>query len=805
MDEKDLINASLKTMLRKDGKSTKLKNMLGSSESFWSSDTIPDQSGSNIPLVRTDRTSIYNPRTSHRVSFTNDIPYFHRIDKHNEEKVCEYERKASELTLPVSYNLKKLFQRVIPFSRWFSRYRVKAWFIGDLLSGISVGLLTIPLSLAFAVCGGQPPIHGLYTSLVSTVLYCLLGTTKHLSYGASAFTSLLIANGISHNETHEVDSDSGCIPTCSRELHVTTLTFVSGIVLISMGAFHLSFIRIYISEHVMNGFRAGTALHLFTILLTLILGIDPPIHHGSLSLVYKCKVIIENIHETHTASVITGLATLALLMPFKVINSLYSRHLIPIEFVAIAASIWLSFWLELESSHNLRLINDYPFTLPKPVLPSFSLIPVVAKDAVAVALVTFAVSISLGRENSKKHNETYHPHQETIVLGSCDLLLSFLGTFAASGVWEQTVVQEKTWGQTQAAGLIAAILCLTALLCAENLLPLVPKAVLGAVLIANLGCYLEFFWKYCFACKKNKYEVWAGIITFAAVCILDIDIGLGVGVLFSILLTLHRLQRPSNAIFGHIPNTENYADLSVEKTAKEIVGIKIIKTFDSIYYGNIDFLLSWIKLKVNSYLQSGNLGSDNELYSEEDKYHMLLESTQFLELDEHALRRINHTALYRRKISKQTADVHTVILDCGSVSFVDDEGVCALIYLSEQYQRMGVSFIIASCSSTVLKSLQERGYFKSTSQSFAFRSIHDAVLYALQQAAERNQSPQGSEYIPEANGETLTECDTVEIKADPNISTNTGLCHVEGGVSNSHQRTGVKSRNQRIIEYETAL
>ncbi|XP_072322685.1 prestin-like [Scyliorhinus torazame] len=793
-------------MLRKERKASKMKNILGSSESFWSSDTIPDPSGSNIPLVRTDRSSIYNTRTLHRVSFTTDIPYFHRIDKYNEEKVCEYERKASELTLPVLYNLKKLLLRVFPILRWVPRYRVKRWFIGDLLSGISVGLLTIPLSLAFAVCGGQPPINGLYTSLVTTVLYCLLGTAKHLSYGASAFTGLLIAKSISHSETQEPDSDSDCSLTCLRERRVITLTFVSGIVLISMGIFRLSFLRTYISKPVLNGFKAGTALHLLAILLNLVLGLDPPIHHGPLSLVYSCKVTIENINQTHTASVITGLATLAFLIPFKVINSLYSRHLIPVEFIAIVASIWLSAWLELENSHNLRLINNYPFHLPRPILPSFSLISSVAADAFAVALVTFAVSISLGRENSKKHNQSYHPHQETIVLGLCDLLLSFLGTFAASGVCEQTVVQEKTWGQTQAAGLVAASLCLTALLCADSLLPLVPKAVLGAIVISNLGSYFEFFGKYCFACKENKYEFVAGMITFAAVCVLDIDIGLGVGVAVSILLTLHRLQRPSYAILGHVPNTENYTDLSIEKTAKEVVGIKIIKTFDSIYYGNVDVFLSWIKLKVNCYLQSGrSLGSDEELYSEEDKYHMLLESTQFLALDEHALRRLNHTKLYRHQISKQTADVHTVILDCGSVSFVDDEGVNALIYLSEQYLSTGVGFILASCSSAVLKSLQEHGYFTSTSQSFAFSSIHDAVLFALQQTAGRNQSPQGSEYVPETICETLTECDAVKTKADTNNCTSTELCQVERGETASHQKTGLKAKNLRIIEYETTL
>ncbi|XP_067849617.1 prestin-like [Heptranchias perlo] len=780
--------------------------MLGSSESFWSSDTIPDPSGSNIPLVRTDKSCTFNAKTPHRVSFTTDIPYFHRIDNHNEEKLLGYERKVSELTLPVSYNLKKLFRRAFPFFRWFPRYRVKTWFIGDLLSGISVGLLTIPLSLAFAVCAGQPPINGLYTSLITTVLYCLLGTTQHLSYGASAFTVLLIAKSTGHIETQEPAPDSDCSPKCSRELHVVTLTCVSGIILISMGIFRLSFLRTYISKPVMNGFKAGTALHLLVILLTVLLGIDGPIHHGPLSLVYIFKAIIENINKIHVASVITGLATLAFLVPFKVINCIYSRHLIPIEFIALAVSIWLSFWLELEDSYDLRLINNYPFTLPKPVLPSFSLISSVAVDAVAVALVTFAVSISLGSEYSKKHNQSYHPHQETIVLGFCDLVLSFLGIFAASGVWEQTVVQEKAWGQTQAAGLVAASLSLIALFCAETLLPLVPKAVLGAIVISNLGCYFEFFWKYCFACKKNKYDFVAGIITFAAVCLLGIDIGLGVGIFFSILLTLHRLQRPSIAILGHIPNTENYTNLSIEKTAKEIVGIKIVKTFDSIYYGNVDFLLSWMKLKVNCNLRSGgSSGSDNELYSEEDKYNMLWESTQFLALDENALRRLNHTALYRRRISKQTADVHTVILDCGSVSFVDDEGANALIYLFEQYQSKGVGFILASCSSAVLKNLQEQGYFKSASRTFTFSSIHDAVLVALQQTAERNQSLRGSECILETNGEILPECDTVEINTDTNNSTNEGHWQRERGENFSDQRTGFTSANQRIIEYETAL
>ncbi|XP_051885639.1 prestin-like [Pristis pectinata] len=727
-------------------------------------------------------------------------------DYHNTEKLCEYERKASELTLPVSYNLKKLFWRIFPFFRWFPRYKVKTWIIGDLLSGISVGLLTIPLSLAFAVCAGEPAVNGLYTSLVTTILYCLLGTTQHLSYGTSAITALLIAKSTSHIEVQESASDSDCSPKCSRELHVATLTCVSGIILILMGIFRLSFLRTYISKSVMLGFRAGTALHLLIIFLTVLLGIDGPFHHGPLSLIYSSKDIIANTNKINIVSVITGLTTLAFLTPFKVINCIYSRHLIPVEFIAIAVSMFLSFWLELEHSYNIRLINNYPFTLPKPILPSFSLISSVAADAVAVALVTFAVSISLGSENSKKHNQSYHPHQETIVLGVCDLLLSFLGTFAASGVWEQTVVQEKAWGQTQAAGLVAAGLSLTALLCAESLLPLVPKAVLGAIVISNLGWYFKFFWKNCFTCKKSKYEFVVGMITFLAVSLLGIDIGLGVGIIFSILLTLHRLQRPSIAILGHIPNTENYVDLSMEKTAKEIVGIKIIKIFDSIYYGNVDYLLYCMKVKVNCYLWSGgNSGSDNELYTEEDKYHMLMESTQFLAMDENALRRINHTALYRRRISKQTAVVHTVILDCGSVSFVDDEGVNALIYLFKKYQSVGIGFILAGCSSGVLKTIQQLGYFKATSQSFTCSSIHDAVLFTLQQAAERNQSLRGSKCILETNDEKVTECDTIEIKTDANNSTDESISPRERGENISNQRTDIKSANQRIIEYESAL
>ncbi|XP_032894792.1 prestin-like [Amblyraja radiata] len=778
--------------------------MLGSSESFWSSDTNADPSGSNIPLVRTDRNYTFVAKTPYRVSFTGDIPYFHRIDNHNAEKLYEYEKKASELTLPVTYNLKKLFRRTFPFLKWFPRYKVKTWIIGDLLSGISVGLLTIPLSLAFAVCAGEPAVNGVYTSLVTTILYCLLGTTQHLSYGMSAVTALLIAKSTSHIEAQEPASDSDCSPKCSRELHVATLTCVSGIILIFMGVFCVSFLRTCISKPVMLGFRAGLALHLLIIFLRILLGIDGTVHHGPLSLFYSSKDIIVNTNKINIFSVIMGLTTLAFLAPFKVINCTYSRHLIPVEFIAIAVSMCLSFWLELEERYNISLINNYPFTLPKPILPSFSLIASVAADAVAMALVTFAVNISMGSENSKKHNQSYRSHQETIVLGVCDLLLSFLGTFAASGVWEQSMVQEKTWGQTQAAGLIAAGLSLIALLCAKSLLPLVPKAVLGAIAIVNLGWYFKFFWKYCFVCKKRKYEFLVAIITFLAVCILDIDIGLGVGIIFSILLTLHRLQRPSIAILGHIPNTENYIDMSLEKTAKEIVGIKIIKIFHSIYYGNVDYLLSRMKVKVNCYPRK-NSGSDNKLYSEEDKYHMLMESSQFLALGENALRRMNNTVLYRRKISKQTAVIHTVILDCGSVSFVDDEGANALINLFKKYQGVGISFILAGCSSGVLKTIQQMGYFKATSQSCTFSSIHDAVLFSLQQAAERNQSAQGSKCILETDGEMLTQCEDIEIKTDASNSTNEAFGPEERDENISDQRTDIKSAMPRVIEYESAL
>uniref|UniRef100_A0A4W3JIR4 STAS domain-containing protein n=1 Tax=Callorhinchus milii TaxID=7868 RepID=A0A4W3JIR4_CALMI len=734
------------------------------------------------------------------------IPYCERLDGHNEEKLAKYESRISELTLPVSHTVKKLVWHTFPFLNWFLGYKVKTWLLGDLLSGLSVGLLTIPLSLAYGVIAGQPSINGLYTSLISTVLYCLLGTTPHMSYGASAFTALLIAKHVGHIESGELVSDSDCSPKCSMELHVVTLTCVSGIILILMGIFRLSFLQMYISKPVINGFKAGTAFNLIIILLTILLGIDGPIHHGPLAFVYTLKDIIEN-NEINIGSLIAGLATLAFLIPLKIINYNYSRHLFPIEFIVMAIAIGMTLWLDLEDNYNFKLINYQPFTAPQLVLPSLSLISSVIADAVSIALVTFVVSLSMGTEISKKHNHSYHPHRETLVLGFCDLILSFLGAFAVSGVCEQTVVQEKAWGQTQGAGLVAASLCLTALFCGQTLLPLVPKTVLGAIVIANLGCYLEFFRKYCFACRRNRYDFLAGIVTFAAVCLLGIDIGLAVGVFFSLLLTLHRLQRPSIAILGHIPNTETYTDLSFEKAAKEILGIKIIKTFDSVYYGNVDFFLAWLKRKVNSsLLPSGNSRTESATYSEEDKYNMLWESTQFLALDENALRQISRTALYRHRRSKHTANVHTVILDCGSISFIDDAGANALICLFEEYQCKGIDFVLASCSNAVLNGLREYDYFKTTRQTFTFNSVHDAVLYVLQQTTEQSHTLQGSECILETNGEDiLTEYDTEdEIKIDVN-STNGEVWQREKNQRYSDQSLPWVAGNQRIIEYETTL
>lgn len=166
----------------------------------------------------------------------------------------ECERKDQSLRVALSQKLKKqcvcsparaksLLLDSVPILKWLPKYQIKDWLLGDVMSGLIVGILLVPQSIAYSLLAGQDPIYGLYTSFFSSIIYTLLGTSRHISVGIFGVLCLLVGQvvdrelalaGYLTDESGNLTSpETNTVPHCDRSCYAiiigATVTFTAGV------------------------------------------------------------------------------------------------------------------------------------------------------------------------------------------------------------------------------------------------------------------------------------------------------------------------------------------------------------------------------------------------------------------------------------------------------------------------------------------------------------------------------------------------------------------------------------------------
>lgn len=172
----------------------------------------------------------------------------------------ECERKNQPLRVVLSQKLKKqcicsparakaLLLDSVPVLKWLPKYQIKEWLLGDMMSGLIVGILLVPQSIAYSLLAGQDPIYGLYTSFFSSIIYTLLGTSRHISVGIFGVLCLLVgqvvdrelalAGYLADRSGNLTGPENSTIPDCDRSCYAiiigATVTFTAGVYQVGVG------------------------------------------------------------------------------------------------------------------------------------------------------------------------------------------------------------------------------------------------------------------------------------------------------------------------------------------------------------------------------------------------------------------------------------------------------------------------------------------------------------------------------------------------------------------------------------------
>uniref|UniRef100_A0A8C4F545 Solute carrier family 26 member 6, like 2 n=1 Tax=Dicentrarchus labrax TaxID=13489 RepID=A0A8C4F545_DICLA len=569
----------------------------------------------------------------------------------------------------------------VPVLGWLPQYSFRENAIGDLISGCSVGIMHLPQGMAYALLASLRPVFGLYTSLYPVLVYFLFGTSRHISIGTFAVISIMIGSvterlgpdsdfiGNGTNGTESVNFDER---DAYRVQIACSLTLLAGIFQLLLGVVRFGFVVTYLSEPLVRGYTTGSACHVCVSQLKYLFGITPARFTGPLSLIYTLVDICRLLPGTKVPELVVSLVALSVLIVVKEINACYRQKLpmpIPIELIVVSPP--LCFFL-------FSLIQE---VLKAPRVPDATLFSNVIGDAFAVAIVGYAINISLGKTFALKHGYKVDSNQELVALGLSNTVGSFFQCYAVTSSLSRSLVQESTGGKTQVAGVISSVIVLITILKIGALFEDLPKAVLSTIVFVNLKGMFKQFLDVPMLWKTNKVDLLVWLVTFTSTILLNLDLGLAVSVGFSMLTVIFRTQLPRYSILGHMPGTGLYLDTDTYKEAKEIPGIKIFRSSTTIYYANAEMYLEALQEKVGPSQGNGvslrltetstndpNKGQVNRAYQ-----HDTTMSDSDSDAGCHTYDSISHVSHHSDKGKGRAcgSGTHSIILDISATSFVD--------------------------------------------------------------------------------------------------------------------------------------
>ncbi|XP_040885836.1 chloride anion exchanger-like [Toxotes jaculatrix] len=694
-------------------------------------------------------------------SFAEDHEKIHRVHKTMQDHVKEY------LTCDAK-RAKNAALSLLPIIGWMRIYRVREWLLGDVVSGISTGLVAIMQGLAFSLLASLPPSYGLYTAFFPVLTYLFLGTSRHISVGSFPVLSLMVGAVVTRLVPEDrapanITAFEGLTQDQQRVLVASSVTFLMGIFQLAMGVLQVGFIVVYLSDTLVSSFTTAAAVHILVSQLKFVLGLSVPGLSGPLSIISTLEKIFVQITSTNICDLVMSILIMMIVFIVKELNDIYKAKLpvpIPIEVIMTIVACGVSYGFNFEKRYDVDVVGKMISGYESPIAPSIEVFQESAVEAFPIAIVGFAVAFSVAKVYSIKHDYTIDGNQELIAFGVSNIFGASFRSFAASTALSRTAVQESSGGKTQIAGLISAMMAMIVTVSLGFLLEPLPKSVLGALVIVNLKGMLMQFREILYLWRRDKPEcvVWVG--TCLGAILLGLDLGLAVGLGVELLTVIFRTQFPRCSVLANIPGTDLYRDRKDYQHIFEPKEVKIFRIPSPIFFANIEFfrdkLIEAVGFNPLRVLRKRNkaLRKIRKLLQEKDSHiierglgglfcqttddsNMKMEELD-LPTDLKGLPfRMDWNAELPADIIVPRVDLHSLILDFSAVSFLDISALKGLKMTLKEFIRVGVDVYIVSCDAYVLEKLHVCMFFDDEIlTSMFFPTLHDAMLHTLEKHKE---------------------------------------------------------------------
>jgi high affinity sulfate transporter 1 len=460
----------------------------------------------------------------------------------------------------------------LPGLRTLRQYQ-QVWLIDDIIAGLVLVTMLVPVGIAYAVASGVPGVYGLYATIVPLLAYALFGPSRILVLGPDSSLAAIIL-GV-------VQPLAGVEPMRAVAL-ASMMAVVSGTLCVLAGVVRLGFVTELLSKPIRYGYMNGIALTVLISQLPKAFGVSIESGGPLRNLWALSEAVLGG--RANWVDFAIGSGTLAVILLLK------TSKRVPGILIAVAGATAIVAALHLAERADVSVLGPLPQGLPAftiPWLTSADIVPVLIGGC-AVALVSFADTSVLSRAYAARTAANVDPNQEMIGLGAANLAAGFFQGFPISSSSSRTPVADAAGARTQLTGVVSAVAVAMLLLFAPNLLHDLPTAALAAVVIASAIGLIEVADSIRIF-RIQRWEFWLSIVCFAGVAVLGAIPGIGLAIAIALVEFLWDAWRPYSAMLGRADGVEGYHDITRYPDARQVPGLVLFRWDAPLFFANAEF------------------------------------------------------------------------------------------------------------------------------------------------------------------------------------------------------------------------
>ncbi|KAJ9066149.1 hypothetical protein DSO57_1012340 [Entomophthora muscae] len=616
------------------------------------------------------------------------------------------------------------FRGLAPSLSWLPKYQ-RAWLSGDLIAGITVGVMVVPQSLAFATLAGLPVQYGMYTVFMSVIIYAFTGTCREVAVGPAAVISLLMGEAI-----HRLKDGSGM-----QDYEIgAALNLMMAITALIMGSFRLGFLLDLIPNPVIMGFTTGTAFIIMASQISSLFGVPKGDSSDSIETVIH---FFTHLEDLKWQDLVFGLSSFFCIVVLNFGCARLMKRIPAFRYLKISANAITVIMFTLLSFLLIKFA-EFPLTVgaqvPAGIAPfaapklSFDFIGKAWGSALPILVIGMMEHVSICKAFSRKSGYQISSSQELLSLGLANTVTSFFGGYLAVGSFPTSAVNSQSGVRTPLGGIFTGVIVTLAMLFLTPAFSYIPTATLSAIIffaaihLVHGPHLIVDLW------KVHPIDCIVFLLAALATFFLGAEIGIGASMGLSFLSLLYRIARPRFYILEQVLGRRDvFIDINHPgyETENPLPGVIVFRLQESLIFPNIDFVRDSLIDACVEITRSGAapVAAKDRLWADD------------LTLRGEKLR------LRRSRLTKKPAVdasslplLHGVVFDFGSVNLIDSSGLQGLFDLRDTLLRYSGATYESSNSDVFDPSLEPEEDVESQVPAFEmhFVSTHPHVLKVLE-------------------------------------------------------------------------